>query len=326
MKKLLLSFAICFLFHSLTAQMAWCPPGAKWHFHQTGGFPGHGLKMDIDLAYTGDTTLLGISCKKLKGISIGQYNAPNSPIGTTNYNTYYTYQNNNVIYLYNNSDVRFDTVVDFNATPGDQWLSPEGGFQVSPCLNRFLFTVADTAHVTINGFSLKKMTITYTYSAASTSSAVSTYTNVFLERILFTGGGIMEHYNLFPTHCQMQDAVVDIPYTAFRCYEDSIFPVYNPANNGCKDYWTGINQPAQRMAGFAMYPNPAHELLTIELPGAGRYSIRLVSLLGQTLPMAISGTGDSMLKADLGTLEPGIYFIQILENGLPVGVEKLIKK
>jgi hypothetical protein len=321
MKKLLLAIFAIIFFQAATAQV-WCPPGARWHFKRGGTYIGSFSNCDIDIAYTSDTTVMGIPCKKLKGTLFGQINYSYSfysPIYSQSYGTYITYlSNSKVLFLYNTGKAVFDTVVNFNALPGDKWLRPGPDPDPNGCISRVAYTVTDTAHVLINGFNLKKITVTF---PSDTNSSI-TFTNVFLERMLVSS---LSSNDLFPLHCQLKYTVFDAPSTRFRCYEDDLFPTYNVSNEACKNFWTGINSQALNTLGFKAYPNPATHLLTIELPDASKYELKLSNLLGQAQPLNHIALSHSKLQADLSPIDAGIYFIQVLENGRLVGVEKFIK-
>lgn len=318
---------LCSLLSLLILQAAaqtWCPPGAAWHFRR-GGPMGNFTNCDLDMVYTGDTTVLGISSKKLVATLFGQifYSGPASGIYTQHFRTYITYQANGVLFLYNSDNARFDTVVNFKASIGDRWLRPGAGVNAnSDCTSRWAFTVTDTAHITINGFSLRKITVTN----PSTINSAYTYTNVFVERMLFTSSVSIKDYDLFPTYCETNSQVTDTPETIFRCYEDNSFPTYNASNEACKNFFTGIATVANSRTNFVVYPNPAADAITIDLPATGRYELKLSNLLGQSQQLAYTTAGSDGLKAGLGNVEPGIYLLQVYEGGRLLGSEKLVKK
>jgi hypothetical protein len=318
MKQLLLYIVAFFSITVATAQV-WCPPGATWHFKRGG--PYYSTDGVMELAYAGDVTQLGVSCKKLDAAFTGitMYSSPN--VITQNFNTYYTHLTNGVLYILNGS--RFDTIVNFNALPGDKWLRP--GFDSvgsGGCNSRRPYTVIDTGHVMVNGSNLKKVTASYLgfYNNGPTNTYTFAVQQTFVERILFYGWA---SYNLFPIDCERDNIIGGPPVTSFRCYEDDSFPLYNISNYGCGSL-TGIKSLQENADNIVIYPNPAEDRLTLELPNASHYSLQLTDMLGNNRPLAAE-MGDSKLRADLGAIPPGIYFIQVLENGRLVGIEKLVK-
>ncbi|MBX3165469.1 MAG: hypothetical protein KF900_13420, partial [Bacteroidetes bacterium] len=152
MKKLVF-FSIAILFGvKVSAQdTTWCPQGATWYFEYSQNFYSMAMVKNgyVELKYTGDTTINKIVCKKIIGkfsgcTSCWHRNLSVYPkVVIHNFRTYYTYENNGVIYLYNKNSSKFDTVVNFNANIGDKWLRASGCGDV--------LTVTDTGHVSAYG-------------------------------------------------------------------------------------------------------------------------------------------------------------------------------
>lgn len=284
-----------------------------------------GYNGDMDLSYIADATVLGIPCKKLEAIYTGAW-GPASPILTQTFATYYTYQSNNVLFLYNSTNAVFDTIVNFNANIGDTWLRPGESQQPGGCNSRRAFTVTDTGHVIVNGFNLRTVKTVYTNTVNYGQGTVTTgHTDLFTERFLFSGSAYERLFFLFPTYCEVDFMIPELPYTTFRCYEDDGFPLYNPTNNGCKEFWTSASEPGHHAMRFTAYPNPANDVLTITLPASGIYEAQLSDLPGNSWPLG-TAAGDRFEPCDISRFEPGIYFIRLYENGRQVGVEKIVKK
>lgn len=321
MKKLLLLFSLTFSLSQVMAQ-TWCPPGATWHFKRGQQFSNAGVDGVMTMTYTGDAIQLGTLCKVLQATYVGNSGWPSSPVVTQNFKTYYTHLTNGVLYILNGN--RFDTVVSFNALPGDKWLRP--GFDSvggSGCNSRRPYTVIDTGHVLINGFNLKKVTASY---SAFYNYSQNTYTFVaqhtFIERLLFTGA---TPYSIFPIDCEMDNILAEIPQTYFRCYEDNSFPLYNVSNYGCSSL-TGVSSQQNDDATISIYPNPAEDRLVVKIPDAADYTLHLLNIFGKSQPLPGIQIDPTSLQVNLNTIEPGIYFIQVYENDNLVGIEKFVKE
>jgi hypothetical protein len=68
--------------------------------------------------------------------------------------------------------------------------------------------------------------------------------------------------------------------------------------------------------GISIYPNPANSMLTIE--GLNSERIAVIDLQGRTVLTASTNRAE-MLRLDIGTLAPGSYVLQALDNGTTLG-------
>jgi hypothetical protein len=320
MKKILFCLAIIFTVTSTQAQN-WCPPGARWHIKR-----GHPISSPwhdgiIEMSYTTNTTVIGVPCKRLDAVFKGTrlFGAGGGYNITEPYNSYYTYENNNVVFLYNGSNA-FDTLVNFNAIPGDKWLKPRSAQTL--CTSRPVLTVTDTSRVNINGFLLKQIkTIdsasVLAWSWIDTTAYSYTYTyaeaQTFVERILFLGGWSQ---NLFPSNCEgyPPDTLSSDggpPPNVFRCYRDFSFPVYKDiwyfgGNSDCSSL-TGSETIANKEVNIRLYPNPHNGSFQLELQVSTRVTI--INVLGETVYATyFKEPGTELIEAT--HLPPGVYVLK----------------
>ncbi|MCE3297280.1 MAG: hypothetical protein K0R65_2994 [Crocinitomicaceae bacterium] len=68
-----------------------------------------------------------------------------------------------------------------------------------------------------------------------------------------------------------------------------------------------VKEIAKEKFDFRLYPNPAQQLVHVQLNSKEGISLELVSALGQTVLQQESGNGQ--LTFDVGALPPGIYFV-----------------
>lgn len=74
---------------------------------------------------------------------------------------------------------------------------------------------------------------------------------------------------------------------------------------------------------FEIYPNPAHDVISINVPNAPYFEVNIFSLEGKELLTKKSKTSE--LKMDIKALNPGIYPVQIKE-GVNIYMSKIIVK
>ncbi len=72
-----------------------------------------------------------------------------------------------------------------------------------------------------------------------------------------------------------------------------------------------------------MYPNPANEVVTIELD-KNNVDLNIVDLLGKTV--FTQSNVISNRQINVSELKNGVYFISVLKNGTVLKTEKLIVK
>ncbi|HEX5003234.1 MAG TPA: T9SS type A sorting domain-containing protein, partial [Bacteroidia bacterium] len=85
--------------------------------------------------------------------------------------------------------------------------------------------------------------------------------------------------------------------------------------NSCFDITTvGIESPATSLANVSVYPNPSHDVVTIQLPDATTsYTIEIFNTGGQLIQHA---TGvKQRYQFDTSLLSKGIYLYKITTSG-----------
>ncbi len=109
---------------------------------------------------------------------------------------------------------------------------------------------------------------------------------------------------------QICEKVMDIDYSAFQSIANS----RNRSING--------NEP------FSLYPNPTKDQIFITVPKAFKNKVlqlQIITPLGQTAMRHIINTNDRFNSSiKMRSLNKGIYFLQILEAGKMIFVEKVV--
>lgn len=309
---------VSILFMKPTMAQEWCPPGAVWH-HTWVPHPFHNqYKGTVEDRYVGDSTITGKLCKKIKGTFIGTTGPYGSgPVDTIeNFRRSFTYLEDSVLYIYNGSG--FDTVVNFNAAIGDQWLRNTynlGSF----CNARRAVTVIDTNRIMINNFNLKRIVTTY---SNTFTYGNNTYTNTVVDEIVERM--MTNSKYLFPMYCEADNMTDLYIYNGeLICYEDEKFSIYKRAGFSTCSYVTSVIELTAEAIGLRMHPNPANSLLNVDIKKADNYLIQVRDVLGKSLIEKTSKGGT--LQLELGDFDLGIYFLSITtRSGLSIS-EKIIK-
>lgn len=87
--------------------------------------------------------------------------------------------------------------------------------------------------------------------------------------------------------------------------------------------WTGMTTRAASKIKLSTYPNPVSGIVIVELPKDRIYNVRLSNSLG--LVCKEISLANLKEEIDLSLLSPGIYLLQVYEQGYLVAAQKLIK-
>jgi hypothetical protein len=302
MRKLILLF-FYFSFSFSNAQ-TWCPSGATWHYGFYNGY--------TKLQYSSDTTINSILCKKLESTSEWYWA---SILHNSTNNSYYTYSNSGVNYIYNNryGQNQFDTLFDINAQIGDKWKMPLTDTLCNDTINTV--TVLDTGHLFINSTQLKWLYVKINNNPVSGNSFDTIIENL----------GYTKRFFYYYDYCNLYEGP---EYYSLRCYSDNTFGNYNSTSLIC-DFTISIDEIPNSL-NFHFYPNPiSSTILTIdfELSKSENMLLEIQNMLGQivysdTFKTSISRQTKTI---DIGSLPKGAYFIQ-LKNEYKIHTAKFIKQ
>lgn len=300
MKKIILLIAAILLMQTINAQN-WCPPGATWHFKAWSGL----LNIDasIEYKYIGDIVVGGQNCKHIMATFKGKDFYAFSGFdyqSISNYASHLTYENNSVLYLWNGS--QFDTVVNYNAVPGDHWRPI---VKCIGCGTISIGTVVDTGHVVNNNLSLKRIVLQFNqtdlYGGTLTTRS---HTVEFTEKL--SNGGSYSARSLFSFELFDFNTIYELPFYSLLCYTDDLPFIYNPNNVDCKNS-VGISEESGINLFYNLYPNPNTGDFNLKLTNNATVLIR--DNLGKLVYSGYLKAGDN--KMDLTNLKPGVYFVQI---------------
>jgi len=76
-----------------------------------------------------------------------------------------------------------------------------------------------------------------------------------------------------------------------------------------------------------IFPNPSTGIFNIELsqPATKSMKIRLIGISGQIVLENNAEIGNRNQTIEAGLLPEGMYFLQLISEGKPIAIEKLIK-
>lgn len=297
-----ISIFFVFIFTFIKSQ-TWCPQGATWHYrvyvpifypYQDG---------TIKLTYTHTTNINNITCKHLTGEFKGIIGTASSPTQTANnYVDIDTYENNNIVYLYNSNTLIFDTIANLNALIGDKWLLAEFPSPSAPScnFNRPIVSVIDTGHAIVNSHWLKKIVVNYTLNSMAK-------TDTIIERILDVRNFLFPYY-----HC-----IADGPnYGGFVCYQDNNFGTFiRPGYTLCNYIPVNINEHNLFENKIFIYPNPVKDKLNLNFNSSREFDkVSIYNSISQLIreeEIAFKNNSGSIKIADLPN---GVYYLNL--NGI----------
>ena len=271
---------------SIHAQQ-WCDAGANWKYSYFNlAFEGY-----TEINYTGDTTINGISARKLEKQLHG-YDFVTSQYIDFDLGAEYTHEDNGLVLLWFNND--WDTLYNFNAELGDSWRMAKQPM-LNACDSNSILTVTATGTKSINSTTLKYLVVDFSFPFG--------FSDTIVEKI-----GFISSY-MFPY--DFCDGALDgHEGGAFRCYHDNNFTTYKPHFMGECDYILGIENPSLHIVN-RLAPNPASKKIQITGDLAPNAVLKIKS---------VNGKEWSVLKyqntIDISGLSNGIYILSISQHNM----------
>ena len=99
---------------------------------------------------------------------------------------------------------------------------------------------------------------------------------------------------------------------------------YHGGNRGFTTLSVTLGIPENKLLSFEMYPNPASDVLTVQLPtGTEKAEVSVFDYTGRLVSSKTISSNDSTL--DVQNISKGIYIIRVATNS-KIGVQRFIKK
>ncbi len=296
MKKLLLLFLCLVYFNKGNAQVVFCPSGAEWHslFSKQSVFLN---THNETIKYIGDSIS---GSDTLKILSHFWFFMTCGPIVQKTF----IKQKGDTIFFYNQlTQGTWQILYNYAAQPGQTWQTTV----VKTYTYTFTFTVQSVSTVTINGFNLKRLTV------SSNSWAGTQIT----ERL--GSDAFLFHFSQIPPNKCEGDVFLES-----LCYKDNVFGTKQFGTKSC-DYYTadylGINEV--KGTEIKIYPNPLNNSLTIETESGQESQMILMDISGREVKKVRLEQKDNI---DVSNLTPGIYFITVSKNREVVYKSKVVKE
>lgn len=294
MKRVFLSlvlFSICF---GTKSQVVFCPPGAQWSYNYFIMFYS-GLFND-KVSYIGDTTLTGVLTKKL--LSKRFYTACNNPWKGK---ITYLQQRGDTIFFMNNYTNGWQVFINYAATQGQGWKTSYK--QDDGSISTYTFLVQSVSTITLNGISLKSLSVLTTFTRTQFSTNTYTYNMTVNERIGYNS------IFFFPFD-NKNDGFCDSDYaTDFLCYTDNNFGTYQTGTNDCDYRTVGINEIDKDKISLSVFPNPVSYNLNLNSESETPVNLILTNVLGETVMQRENFNPSESL--DVSAFPRGVYFLTI---------------
>jgi hypothetical protein len=294
MKQICLISIIFLLNFSIKAQ-SWCPSNAQWHYNKISN-NGSGY---TQLTYVGSATVNAIVCQQINYFS-EHYNPSVSPyLFSYTLAPYYTYLTNNIVFLLNQSTNNFDTLYNFAAIPGSQWLMPASySYTFLNTCSKSKLTVLDTGRNNIEGVSLKWFKV-------QIDKGATIFNDTIYERL-----GLLKYYFMNYDLCTVTQDYVSGGY--LRCYSDNQILNYKKVPTACNYFYNPLSVSKNFILDeINIFPNPLRDKITIEfeLNKILLTKVNISNSLGQLIYE--SNNPQQKSEIDLSALPFGVYFLKV---------------
>jgi hypothetical protein len=273
------------------------PVGAKWYYTER-----YFLSNDIGFLYAEsvkDTIVKGKNCRKIvNDIICGGYAA----------SVNYVYQQDSVVYFYNDSTDSFQILHNFKAKKGDTWITV---FPVMGMTDSLRATVDTVFMVDINGHNLIRQEIKYTR-----GDNIDSDSRYYWATVTETIGDSHLLFNLYSLKITCDGEMSQ----GLRCYEDPNFGAYSTGIASSCTYTSIKDKNAE--STFKVFPNPANSSIEINILSKGKVMYEISDFTGKIVR---SGNFVSKVRVELNGLSKGVYLLSLKNNGKAIGSTKIIK-
>jgi len=301
MKKTLLVI-LCFVYlNKSNAQVVFCPPGTEWHYLFEGSIFSPGSTHNETIKYIGD------SISGTDTIKFLMHSRFYTTCGSLVYKTFLR-QKGDTVFFYNPlTQGTWQILYNFGALPGQSWQTSL--LKSYTTTITFTFTVQSVSTVTINGLTLRELTITAAHWAAGTTITERIGSNSFL----------FNFSHRTPGSC---DGNV---FMGSLCYSDNSFGTIQFTDKSCNYYTSnGVSIIEERTdeGQIRLYPNPAKDLLFVDVSLPGESEMSFIDIYGKEVKKLRI---EQKSRIDVSGLNKGIYFLVISSREQIIYKTKFIK-
>lgn len=284
---------LCIAGIQLNAQVIFCPPGSEWRYSFIQYY--QYAVVNEKITYEGYSLSGSDTIKTLKHAQLFKNNS--SPSGWA-----YTHirQHGDTIFFKNaRTQNTWQTLYNFNVSSGHSW-------QTNYSFKTYTFVVNSVTTVTVNGFSLKKISGYYSYAGGDP------YTVSITERF---------GCNEFLFDFAFGNSTDSYFFQNNLCYKDSVFGSIQFSNKPCDfaDY-VGLEEQRNNLS-LRVFPNPTSGRVTFKNENYPVKSLELRNTLGELVFRQAEPLNEVL---DLEFLPAGVYFL-LAGNGVTADAIKIIK-
>lgn len=265
---------------SQASAQQWCIPGAEWTY----GFANQQASGITRAWYAGDTLVGGYMAQRIDQTVIAYQ--PSWPFGqafTQQLDPLHTRVANGVVHPWNGSNNTYDTLIWFDAVPGDHWQVPHSDWAQ--------FDVLDTGTTVVEGIPLRYLVVE--------EPIVMGVIDTVRERIGF------DYFYLDP----MQSLLIDWTTVMLHCYrDDDILEFHGSYWQQPCDFTVGVDEHIA--AGGLPTPNPGSDHFTLPLPN-GLHSIEVFDATGRRV-LATSSNATAA-RIDTEVWPAGTFLVRIID-------------
>ncbi len=299
-KSLLLILLTGLLLPGIAQEFA--PVGAEWHWDERFAFSGN---IDyIKFQSEKDTTILGESCRKIT--------KRHPLLCNMRPEVEFVFDRNDTVFFYDEIFNTFQILYDFNAETNDSWVILF--VDETNDADSLIITVDSTSTMIVNDEELKVLYVTY---FKNDEYMPETYYSRIIEKF----GDMIYMFNWQPLSMVACDGNISF---GLRCYEDNEFGFYSTGLADSCDYvyiWTGIENSLNEN-DISIYPNPAIEQITIEVPDKTNLQVKITDITGNLI---IHEKFTESVNIGISGYASGVYLVSIYKNDKIIGRNKILK-
>lgn len=305
-KTLLLTISIL-LFTNILFSQNWFMEDVKWYHTPLGQFYGY-KKME----FQSDTILNGSHATVLK-TTVFKHNSVTDDFDIIPTQSLIFYDSAGLVFLWNTDLSEFDTLINMNAVPGDQWFTKTD--YDSDSSESMSTTVIDTGYITINMENLKWLYVRYEFELFELPY-------VEFDTIVDQIGPL----NLYILPWEIN--YLSGGNAGLKCYESNSIGVYSRQGQGldCESIVTSTDEViAPQTKAIRAFPNPVRDILTIQIEDLQTYDNIEVHIIEVNGKLVLNNSLSSSNELNLKNLKPGLFILQVMQDQKVIITQRIIK-
>jgi hypothetical protein len=239
MKSIYLPLLLALLSGFTLSAQDWFAADAVWFYSHTN----LAIEGYTHLTVATDTTVAGLPAKKL-AVVIEAYDYSFGQRMSFQRDPLLVREMANIVYLYRQNE--WDTLLNFNATVGEQWSLSDDYFQFPNTVLTVSVTATET--VTVDAQSVKRMVLDYDFVYGEPNNRRSITTQDTVYEYLGNTSFFLDPFDFLRNQLDFHDA------GALRCYADNVLSYARPNLTIACDFVVRTQEPL--LAAPTLFPNP----------------------------------------------------------------------